>query len=173
MATGPGAGINGRRRLLGPALVFLGLVGALGGVVSTVDAARAYYSLHPRDVVATATVTRVLSRAHGQPAGPSSRVMVEFVTLGGPVKEAVSAEGVKVGARLNVTYDRKNPAAVKLASEAGSPDLWPGLPILLGGLFTATIGTGLVWTRHTRQPGLERLPPTSTDTLSPTAALDA
>lgn len=99
--------------------------------------------------------------------------MVEFVTLGGPVKEAVSAEGVKVGARLNVTYDRKNPAAVKLASEAGSPDLWPGLPILLGGLFTATIGTGLVWTRHTRQPGLERLPPTSTDTLSPTAALDA
>lgn len=172
-AIGLGTGRYGRRRLLGPALVLLGLVGALGGVVSTVDAARAYYALHPRDVVAVATVTQVLSRAHGRPSGPSSSVMVEFVTLSGPVKEAVSAEGVKVGTRLNVTYDRKNPAAVELAGQAGSPDLWPGVPILLGGLLITTIGLTVVWAGQARQPGLERTQPTSADTLSPTAALDA
>ena len=128
--------MRGGRRLLGPALALCGLVGILVGAVSTVDAARAYYALHPRDVVAAATVTRVLSTQH---------VMVEFSTLAGPVKEVMPVKGVRVGTRLTVTYDREDPAAVKLTADEGSPDLWPGVPVLLGGLLVAAIGTGRVW----------------------------
>lgn len=142
----------GGKRLLGPALAFLGLIGVLAGTVSTVSAARAYYALHPRDVVAAAVVTQVLSTGHGQSSRPVSRVIVEFSTFGGPVKEVMSVKGAKVGTRLDVTYDRQNPAAVEPTADAGSPDLWPGIPILLGGLLVAALGLGLVRVTLRRAP---------------------
>ena len=142
----------GGKRLLGPALAFLGLIGVLAGTVSTVSAARAYYALHPRDVVAAAVVTQVLSTGHGQSSRPVSRVIVEFSTFGGPVKEVMSVKGAKVGTRLDVTYDRDDPATVEPTSDAGSPDLWPGLPILLGGLLVAALGLGLVRVTLRRAP---------------------
>jgi hypothetical protein len=139
-ATGLGKGRYGGWRLLGPALVLLGLVGVLIGAVSAVGTARAYYALHPRSVVADATVTQVLFRKPGEPSGPPSRAMVEFITLSGPVKEVVPVGGVKVGARLRVTYDRENPAIVRLTDQAGAPNLGSAVPILLGGLLVAGIG---------------------------------
>jgi hypothetical protein len=142
----------GGKRLLGPALALLGLIGVLAGTVSTVSAARAYYALHPRDVVAAAVVTQVLSTGDGRSSRPASRVMVEFSTFGGPVKEVLSVKGAKVGTRLDVTYDRENPAAVELTADAGSPDLWPGIPILLGGLLVAALGLGLVRVALRRAP---------------------
>lgn len=138
-------------RFLGPALVFLGLVGVLIGAAATVDSVSTYHTLRARGVVADATVTQVLHREHNEASGPSSTVMVEFMTPSGPVKEAMAVEGVEVGAHLQVTYDRENPVVVSLGGLQDSPDLWPWVPLMLFGLVVAMIGMARVWTMLRRR----------------------
>jgi Protein of unknown function (DUF3592) len=136
-------------RFLGPAFTLFGLVAVLIGASSTVGAVRSYNALRTRGVVADATVTQVLFREHRQPTGKSYEVTVEFATPNGLVHEdlpvrGTAAEGVEAGAHLQVTYDRLNPANVTLTELAGSPNLLPAVPILLGGLLGTTLGIGLV-----------------------------
>jgi hypothetical protein len=126
-------------------LTLFGLLAVTISVRGIVGELRTYNALHTRGVETDAVVIEVLFREHGLPSGKSYEVVIEFDAGRGVVHEQLavrgtSAEGVEVGARLRVTYDRTDPRNVELAESARSPHLWWQAGALLGGILGASVG---------------------------------